>query len=77
MSTLVKITLLEITSRLIFVFQLQNVPKTCCKLSNSDPENPQPTNYQMCQLEAVMPSSNPTVTSANYAYLKAEVSGLG
>ena len=30
------------------------VPKTCCALSNDDPENPRPTNLDLCQMEAKM-----------------------
>ena len=28
------------------------VPPTCCKMDNSDPEKPEPTNYATCQNEA-------------------------
>ena len=56
------------------LLQKQHVPKTCCKLTNSDPENPKPVNNTMCQMEAKMPSQNPAVTVANFAYLQAEVS---
>ena len=32
----------------------QWVPKTCCALSNDDPENPRPADLDLCQMEAKM-----------------------
>ncbi|XP_045175944.2 tetraspanin-6-like [Mercenaria mercenaria] len=36
-----------------FTSLTQHVPKTCCKLSNSDPEDAKPENAAACQIEAL------------------------
>ena len=46
---------------MIFLSQGQVVPKTCCVLSNSDPNSPNPKDFGACQQEASK-SPIPTVS---------------